>query len=709
MPPSSDTTQQTAQPLDTPTAAGLNVAQTREITVRDCRAELNEINARHGAGLGFMRQEFDRLERELVPDDLSDEAAVTRHGRLVYFIQHLVQTTSQLHELEGLVGDAETLLASSFDRIGGDGLDTNVEWELFILVGAIRSPLQTPPPHRGVPAPNQSAARGAALRRDGKSPPMPAALGAVPAAQPPQPPLTVQQQQAQLHTRTPPTAQQQQQEQGSAPKQYAPVAQYPQQPPPPATSSPATPEFSGERVASPETAMQPPNGHHTAVSTEPNFSVFSASSSSLSVLSPPPGDAHVRVDGGSGLPLPAFGFMGGEQPLPLPPPSAAAVNLGAVKREFDVDSAGGLDDLGEWEMGVAALGNVDDAVAGALSLANGHRHTNLTSASTSSARGAVNVNGGWWAPNGRKRVRGGFEDDDTKAMEALTAPKPVEYQCSVCAESYPSSSNLNPWWAITKEMCPKCDKEQIPRIDISEPANTIEYHPALLRASAAENGGGGGIIGESDLLLAGADSGGGGGAGGDDMGAHAAKSGCLGGLSLGGGGANGRGSNPDDDGGVEEDEVELGADGMLGDGEHRLPTSQAAKLLVLIAHARTCPGRHLSRSHSEVCKSVKYLMLHIRDCCGNLPDGSECGFPWCRPCKCLIHHLVKCQKPEKCPVCSPVDLPPALSNLRSLNQLHEGGGSASSSSSCCGGASAGGGCAAGEAASSSTVSLNALS
>ena len=47
---------------------------------------------------------------------------------------------------------------------------------------------------------------------------------------------------------------------------------------------------------------------------------------------------------------------------------------------------------------------------------------------------------------------------------------------------------------------------------------------------------------------------------------------------------------------------------------------------VLIAHARTCPGHHASRAHGEVCKSVKYLMLHIRDCCGRTPDGAaaEC-------------------------------------------------------------------------------------
>jgi hypothetical protein len=92
---------------------------------------------------------------------------------------------------------------------------------------------------------------------------------------------------------------------------------------------------------------------------------------------------------------------------------------------------------------------------------------------------------------------------------------------------------------------------------------------------------------------------------------------------------------------------------------------------VLIAHARTCPGHHLSRAHGEVCKSIKYLMLHIRDCCGRTPDGQACGFPWCKPCKYLIHHLVKCQAPDRCAICSPHDLPPALQKLRALNQLRD--------------------------------------
>ena len=92
---------------------------------------------------------------------------------------------------------------------------------------------------------------------------------------------------------------------------------------------------------------------------------------------------------------------------------------------------------------------------------------------------------------------------------------------------------------------------------------------------------------------------------------------------------------------------------------------------VLIAHARTCPGHHASRAHGEVCKSVKYLMLHIRDCCGRTPDGAACGFPWCTPCKFLIHHLVKCRQPQQCAICSPQDLPPALAKLRQLNQLRD--------------------------------------
>lgn len=54
--------------------------------------------------------------------------------------------------------------------------------------------------------------------------------------------------------------------------------------------------------------------------------------------------------------------------------------------------------------------------------------------------------------------------------------------------------------------------------------------------------------------------------------------------------------------------------------EDSMTASQAARLVVLMGHARTCPGLHKSPAHAEVCRNVKYLMLHIRDC-----DGKVCG------------------------------------------------------------------------------------
>jgi len=59
-------------------------------------------------------------------------------------------------------------------------------------------------------------------------------------------------------------------------------------------------------------------------------------------------------------------------------------------------------------------------------------------------------------------------------------PRSVEYVCAICNEGYPSTCDVNPWWVLTSHECPKCGKVQIPRLDISAPANAIEYHPALL-------------------------------------------------------------------------------------------------------------------------------------------------------------------------------------------------------------------------------------
>lgn len=73
----------------------------------------------------------------------------------------------------------------------------------------------------------------------------------------------------------------------------------------------------------------------------------------------------------------------------------------------------------------------------------------------------------------------------------------IELTCASCNEIYAVSINsgggknnntaattsnkyYNPWWSLRREACPKCNQIQIPRIDISAPANYLEYHPALL-------------------------------------------------------------------------------------------------------------------------------------------------------------------------------------------------------------------------------------
>mmetsp|Transcript_40586 Transcript_40586/g.55247 ORF Transcript_40586/g.55247 Transcript_40586/m.55247 type:complete len:530 (-) Transcript_40586:849-2438(-) len=194
--------------------------------------------------------------------------------------------------------------------------------------------------------------------------------------------------------------------------------------------------------------------------------------------------------------------------------------------------------------------------------------------------------------------------------------KQVTYQCSACSETYATTSDLNPWWALSRQSCPKCHRLQIPRIDISEPANAIEYHPALIRSATNM------AVEENENNDSGAESG---------------------------------------------DESDAALNDVVDDAAFQLSPVQASKLLVLITHARTCPGHHRSARHREVCQSVKYLMLHIRDCCGKTNDGRDCAFPWCKPCKCLLMHLVKCHTPEKCSICSPWDLPPSLRKLKALN------------------------------------------
>lgn len=204
------------------------------------------------------------------------------------------------------------------------------------------------------------------------------------------------------------------------------------------------------------------------------------------------------------------------------------------------------------------------------------------------------------APKARVQQQGGSEQQK---------PRTVDYQCGLCSEVYKSTTALNPWVALEQQECPKCKKIQIPRIDITMPSNIMDYHPALL----AEEG--------------------------DD---DSDDEGCGDDLTR------------------EEEEQEL--DDFEEEGA--MAAHQAARLMVLMGHARTCPGLHKSPEHAEVCRATKFLMLHIRDCDGKTLDGDSCSYPWCKAGKLLLNHLVRCYEPDKCACCSLRDLPHGLENLR---------------------------------------------
>lgn len=55
-------------------------------------------------------------------------------------------------------------------------------------------------------------------------------------------------------------------------------------------------------------------------------------------------------------------------------------------------------------------------------------------------------------------------------------------------------------------------------------------------------------------------------------------------------------------------------------------------------------------SFFQVCRSVKFLMLHLRDCDGRTRSGQPCPMPWCQPCTSLLHHLIQCPESEGCQV-----------------------------------------------------------
>lgn len=195
-------------------------------------------------------------------------------------------------------------------------------------------------------------------------------------------------------------------------------------------------------------------------------------------------------------------------------------------------------------------------------------------------------------------------------------PKRADYNCSICNEAYQMTVDQNPWWAIYTHECPKCRQKQVPRIDIHAASNAIELDPNVIA-----------LYGE----------------GVDDSTDDESYDECI-----------------NDDNSVDEE---------IFDGEGLLNSEEASKLLVLMCHARTCSGEHQSAQHAEVCKSTKFLMLHIRDCRGVVASGEQCSLPWCAPCKRMLQHLTQCFNPTSCAVCNPFALSESFSQLRQLNMV----------------------------------------
>mmetsp|Transcript_17973 Transcript_17973/g.40836 ORF Transcript_17973/g.40836 Transcript_17973/m.40836 type:complete len:1388 (-) Transcript_17973:432-4595(-) len=231
-----------------------------------------------------------------------------------------------------------------------------------------------------------------------------------------------------------------------------------------------------------------------------------------------------------------------------------------------------------------------------------------------------------------------FKKRRRKASSAICRPlsngmhpcsqRQVEFQCSLCNEAYVGAVRFNPWWALSQENCPKCNKLQIPRIDISNPINGIEYHPALIAHQEDDaNSNNGPSVGPQHHLL------------------HHHMGPAQMPINEEDDGSEGSETDTDDE---HLEGVEDYGKGYVGPvfGE-----VQARALLLLMDHARTCPGCHKNEKQKQVCDSTKFMMMHVRDCPGSIVSNEPCPYPWCRKMKHLCHHVAVCKQPS-CAVCA---------------------------------------------------------
>lgn len=160
-------------------------------------------------------------------------------------------------------------------------------------------------------------------------------------------------------------------------------------------------------------------------------------------------------------------------------------------------------------------------------------------------------------------------------------PRKVEYTCALCNENYNSTCEGNPWWTLGQHECPKCHKEQIPKVDIGAPANAIEYHPALLAHA-------------DDAVAAPVEE---------------PKSSEYGSETSSIGSDNGEDDNDDDESMFSTDDdssedLSAMSPGYRAENEKlgleyegpKLNDKDARRLLTLILHASTCPCRYVFRN-----------------------------------------------------------------------------------------------------------------
>lgn len=290
-------------------------------------------------------------------------------------------------------------------------------------------------------------------------------------------------------------------------------------------------------------------------------------------------------------------------------------------------NAGGIGGNFEWDTS-------EGAKMGYYSGQDGGRR-GASSSSSMGKQGGGGVMGDGTAKPGQPIIEDEYVSQRRRRRLSQIVPNPrkpriADYICSLCNEQYQHSIVENSWWAVAYQQCKKCNQMQIPRIDIMAEANAIEHDPNVqaLYGEGLEDSGDEQII-EGDTTEEGLYQ-----EGEEEVGQEGAE---------------------------EGDHFGSGADGLL-------EREEASKLLVLMCHARTCTGVHNSTKHAEICRSTKFLMLHIRDCSGVDVHGRPCRFPWCLPCKRMLQHLTHCYDPTSCSVCNPWSLPDAFAQLKSLNE-----------------------------------------